>query len=59
MVRIHEEFLSEANAVEWRDAYLRSYHPAGYGTSLSILPPSARSGRQHWTVAGSRYSSCD
>lgn len=55
MVYISEKFATEAEAITFRDSYLESYHPLGYGTYLRIEQD--KDGR--WTVVGSRGDSCD
>jgi len=73
LIRIHEEFKSEADAKRWADNYYRRYPAAGYSTRLTIssrqsvkelINEKAR-GRvvttipHVWTVTGTRHSSAD
>jgi hypothetical protein len=56
IVNIHEEFDTEAAAVEQRDRILQWYPPGGYDTSLRCYQQ-PNGGK--WIVSGYRYSSCD
>ena len=55
MIRITETFATREEADTFVANYLRSYHPCGYGTSLSVS--ATKDGK--WLVTGSRYRSCD
>lgn len=54
MIKIYQRFDTRAKAEAFKAATLQSYHPAGYGTSLTITETSTG-----FTVSGSRYRSCD
>lgn len=56
MIRIYETFDTEAEAVAFRDRYYRNYHPAGYGTHITI-EQDRTTGK--WRAYGSRSHSCD
>jgi hypothetical protein len=55
MIQIRETFPTKAEAEIWAARYKSEYHPAGYGTRLTISE--APDGQ--WIVSGHRYSSCD
>jgi hypothetical protein len=55
MISIHETFPTRQEAEIWAAGYKSSYHPAGYGTTLTIEEAPDGS----WIVRGHRYSSCD
>lgn len=57
LVQYREEFPSKKEAEEFRKAILESYHPCGYGTSLTVYAPKHLSNK--WLVLGSRQTSCD
>jgi len=54
MIRIHEEFATQAEAEAFRDRYYINYNPCGYGTRIDIKLVDGK-----WIAAGSRYDSCD
>lgn len=54
MIRINERFDNREQAQAYMDRMYRDYHPCGYGTSLTITENA-----KGFTVAGSRYRSCD
>lgn len=54
IVNIREERDTEALAVARREEIMYNYHPAGYGTTLTVRNEAGR-----WLVEGYRYSSCD
>ena len=54
MVRIHRLFDTREAAEAFVRAYLRDYHPCGYGTRLEIAADGSE-----WAVTGHRFSSCD
>lgn len=56
MIAVVRCFLSEAAARRYLDSYVRSYPPAGYGTTLR-LNFSYRD--MHWWVRGYRAKSAD
>ena len=53
-VTINGTFDTEEQASQAKALYLREYHPAGYGTSLTV----SRVDRK-WQVTGRRAQSCD
>ncbi|WP_164833608.1 hypothetical protein [Sinorhizobium meliloti] len=54
MIRYNETFPTRAAAEEFKTRVYASYHPAGYGTSLTISETEGT-----FRVTGYRYSSCD
>jgi hypothetical protein len=54
MISISRPFTTEEDARKWMTSYLSQYHPAGYGTTLSVKFDGSL-----WIVSGSRFSSCD
>jgi hypothetical protein len=54
-VQVAGEFPTKSAAESARDAYLRNFHPLGYGTSLTldVTPEGA------FRVSGSRAASCE
>lgn len=55
-INIREERNTEVEALARKEEILRQYHPAGYGTSLSIRHDDSA---DKWVVQGYRFSSCD
>lgn len=56
MIHIKKEgFDTRAEAEQWRDKYYQNYHPAGYGTVITISEEADGS----FTAKGSRGTSCD
>lgn len=53
-INIKDTFPSKEEAEAFRERYYRNYHPAGYGTSLTITEDNGQ-----WIVQGYRFSSCD
>lgn len=54
-VRVVGEFPNKIAAESARDAYLRNFHPLGYGTSLSLdVTPEGL-----FRVSGTRAASCE
>jgi hypothetical protein len=51
-----KEFDDKQAAEDAMEDYYRDYHPAGYGTSLKVVP-SETPGK--WIFTGYRYDSCD
>lgn len=54
MIRIYERFDKREQADAFKARIYIQYHPAGYGTSLTVTETSTGV-----VVSGSRYSSCD
>ena len=54
MIPIRETFPTQQEAEAWAAGYKVNYHPAGYGTTLTIEEIDGR-----WIVRGYLYSSCD
>lgn len=46
---------TEAEAIEWRLSYLRSYHPMGYGT---VVSEPAENDEGKWVCTYRRWNSC-
>jgi hypothetical protein len=55
VIYYNETFATEEDAKAYKDSITRAYHPAGYGTSLEIIPEPDGTFR----VKGMRYASCD
>jgi hypothetical protein len=54
-ITVDKTFDTQKAAEEFRDSYLREYHPAGYGTTLSIT----KQDNGKFRVTGYRWSTCD
>lgn len=64
MIRLYQEFDSEAAAIAWRDQMYQAYHPAGYSTHIQIkkvtsVQLAAGTSGERWIAHGSRAESCD
>lgn len=64
LVSVRETFATTADAHAFKVRYERNYHPAGYGTRLSINTvigrhPETGADTTQFVVSGHRYSSCD
>ena len=52
METINEEFMTRDKAVSFKDATLRAYPPAQYGTRCTVRRTHCKS---FWEVSGSRF----
>lgn len=63
MIRLYQEFATEADAIAWREAMYRAYHPLGYSTHITIAKATgmglAGEAVTKWIAHGSRAESCD
>jgi hypothetical protein len=62
MIYIRQVFDSgETEAREYRERYLASYHPWGYGAHITIEPPDPKRARDpdKWVANGYRAESCE
>ncbi len=58
MIHVSQHFGTFWEAEQFVEGYLRNYHPAGYGTHLTI-DPSPEHPAGPWHVHGHRGSSSD
>ncbi len=56
MIRIYQEFETEAEAEKYRDGVYRAYSPMGYSTHIVI---SFDERLKRWVAYGGRAESCD
>lgn len=54
MIPVTGTFDTREGAQAAVEAYYREFHPAGYGTSLTVTKAAGK-----WHVAGHRFASCD
>lgn len=54
-VQVAGDFPNEIQARSAADAYLRNFHPLGYGTQLKVEPTP----EGQYRVSGSRAASCE